>query len=53
MKIKFPYYSFSVWISGITDIVEGICKIVSLGFWLPDLTLKILCWGLEKDYEKR
>ena len=31
---------FALWLTGWADIIDGVCIVITLGFWYPDLSLK-------------
>lgn len=46
LKMKFYFAP----LLGLADIIDGILTIITLGKWLPMLSVKLAMWGLLKGY---
>jgi len=52
MKPSFMYY-FLRWINGFCDIIDGVCVILSLGLYNPELNFKMVCYNVKNDLKRR
>ncbi len=52
MKPDFIYYLIR-WITGFCDIIDGVCVILSFGFYNPLLSFKVVCYSSKRDIKKR
>jgi len=45
--MDFWYYVLR-WIGGWCDIIDGICRVISLGFWSPTLSFKMVIYSAKR-----
>jgi len=50
--IKGPWHNITMMVAGLFYIIDGLCLIVSLGFYTSSsLSLRFLLWKAQKEYE--
>ncbi len=52
MKPDFWYY-FLRWVGGFCDIIDGICIILTLGFYNPMLSFKMVFYSSKRSIKKK
>ena len=52
MKPDFMYY-FLRWVTGFCDIIDGICVVISLGFYNPLLSFNMVFYSSKRDIKRR
>jgi len=52
MKPDFIYY-FLRWFRGLLEIIDGLCMLISLGFYRPNLSMKVVIYDTKRMLKKR
>jgi len=51
---KCPRKNIDLMFIGLLDIIEGLCLILSLGYWSDvNFVMRYLCWRTEKEIENK
>lgn len=51
--IKMKYYYFFRWVGGFCEIIDGIFRIITLGFWSPCLSFKLVIYSSKKFIKRK
>ncbi len=50
---KRPWKNIDIVVTGLLDVMEGLGRIFSLGFWIPDITMSYLYWRSMKMLDRQ
>jgi len=42
-----------LWLESWADLIDAICRILAMGFWSPNLAIRLAAWAAKRALRKR